>query len=189
MAFYPFAAAVVASGAGLSLQVAPAGATGETIPFRQCYTDSGSLVSGTLYCLSIPLQSGVLVSNITMVIGNTPEVGGTHGAYMLLDNTRKVLAVSADQTLNAWSPANTPLGLAMGAPVTTTYTGRYYVGVYEVATTPSSFAGANTILAGTVGILPVLSGTSNTGLTTPPAVGTVMNALTTFNGDMYAYTS
>jgi len=180
---------ITATGAGLSLQVAPAGATGETIPYRQAYSDSGAVTSGTLYCFAIALPSGTLVSNITFVIGNTAETVGTHGAYCLLDNTRTVKAVSADQTFTAFSPGNTPLTLPMLAPFTTVYTGRYYVCVYEVATTTSSFAGANTILAGVSAIAPVLNGTSNTGLTTPPAVGTVMNALTAFNGDMYAYTS
>lgn len=191
MAFYPFVASPSSpGGAGLSLQVAPTGATGETIPFRECPGDSGSLVSGTLFCFSIALLAATLVSNITMVIGNTAEVGGTHGAYLLIDNTRKVVAVSADQTTNAWAPANTPLTLAMGTPFTTLYTGRYYACVYQVATTPSSFAASsNVILGGVSGILPVLSGTSSAGLTTPPALGSTVAALAAFNGLMYAYTS
>ena len=190
MATMPSAVSGAGTGAGLSLLVAPAGATGETIPFRQAYSDSGALVSGTLYCASVPLPSGTVVSNLTFVIGNTAEAGGTHGAYLLLDNTRTVRAVSADQVgATTWSPANVPLTLPMAAPFTTTYTGRYYVCVYVTATTPPSFAGANTILAGVSGLAGILVGTSNTALTTPPTVGTVVNALTAFNGDFYAYAS
>lgn len=185
---------VTAGGLGalsLPLYAQPYGCTAASMARSQASNTAIAPASGTLCVTSLVIPQYTVVSNLTFVTGGTAETGGTHGWHVLLDSTLKVVAVSADQTGAAvWSPANTPITLAATSAYTTTYTGLYYIGVMVVATGMPTFNGSAGLgTSGAMGQAPVFCGTSSTGQTTPPAIGTTMTALTAASFNFYAYTS
>jgi hypothetical protein len=173
-----------------ALPLEPAGATAVTFPRLQAASASNTLVSGTLYVMQIALPEGLPISGITMVTNTTAKSGGSHGWYVLLDSGRAVRAVSADQTdaATTWGTASTPYPLAVG-PYTTTYAGQFYLGFMCAASSMPKLTGATGPAAGIEAASPVMCGSSSTGLTTPPATGTVMGAITAVNSLFYAWTS
>lgn len=181
----------VQAGAGTGLL--PAGATGQTMADRRLASvGNQTVISGNLNVQAIYLPAGVPVKNITYVTGTTVEVSGAHGWYVLLDSGLVVRAVSADQVATAfWGTASTPVPLSVAAAgYVTTYTGLYYTGVMVAAGTPPSFVSSPSAAAGTPAIAPVLTGTSSTGQTVPPALGAQMTALTgTTTGNFFAFTT
>lgn len=175
----------------------PAQAVAATMPRRQATAISNTLTSGTLYLALITIPGGTTVTNCTMFTATTAKTGGTHGWYVLLDTTFKVVAVTADQTdaATVWGATNTGYPLAFGATFTPTVTANYYVGVmvaqsaggtptFSVSTALSAGLAAATGIAGGV----VQCGTSSTGQTTPPALNATLTTITgaaAFN--LYAY--
>lgn len=147
----------------------------ETVPRILC-TGAGAVTSGTARIMAIPLPAGKTIGHMATIVAGTAEAGGTHGWYALLDNTFKVLAVTADQVgATVWSPINTAIPLAFTAPVVTAYRGIYYAAVSVTATTPpnlASFGGATNTAAVTVA--PQLSGLGPL-QQTPPAIGSTLN--------------
>jgi len=179
-----------AANASLSLYTAPVGATAETMSRASVTGTSSALTSGTLYVMAAGMAKGTAVGNLTFCVRGTAEAGGTHAWYVLLDSGLVVRAVTADQTgAAALGTTNTPFTFATNA-YTTTYGGLFYVGICVVATTmPLMLVGQSTPQA-LSNLSPVLCGSSSAGLTTPPATGTTMGALTGNNGyNFYAYTS
>jgi hypothetical protein len=176
--------------APLSLYQSFSGALAETFP-RIMATTSTPLTSGTLSVCSIGLPKGLAVNNITFGTKGTAMATVTHGWYVLLDSGLVVRAVTADQTTGTWmQTANQLYTLPTTATYTTTYTGVYYVGMMAVATTIGNNGTAGNVPGNWASNSPVLCGLSNTGQTTPPALGATMTAITS-NGNMtlYAYVS
>ena len=165
----------------------PVPAVAATMPLNRAVAQQGAMTSGILYVTSLGMDAGTPVSSCTMFTNVAAKTGGTHGWYVLLDNTRTVVAVTADQTdaATVWGATSTGYPLPWAAPYTATYTGRYYVGVMvaESAGTMPTFSGATPttggIVAGT-GVSGALAyaGSSSTGQTTPPTLGTQMTAIT-----------
>lgn len=177
-------------GMGTSVWTAPAAAQAETFPRILC-SSAQALTSGTLTVTAIALPQYMTLSSIAMSTKGTAKTGGTHGWYVLLDSSRVVRMVTADQTdaATVWGTTNTLYSLATNS-YTTTYTGLYYLGVCVVATGMPNIetAGAGGS-AGVVGAAPILCGTSSTGQTTPPSVGATMGAFTaSVNTTLYGYT-
>jgi hypothetical protein len=176
----------------MNLYLAPTGATAETFPRRWSTTPSSVGSSGTLYVTGIAIPAGVVVNNITFCTSTAAKTGGTHGWYVLLDSSRVVRAVTADQTdaATVWGTINTAYTLATNA-YTTTYSGLYYVGVMvaETAGTMPTFTCLTGQTTVTNSLVPVLTGASSTGQTTPPATGATMTAITPSSREFYAYTS
>lgn len=143
----------------------------ETIPRVLC-SFAQSLTSGTPRIQAIALPAGKSIGHMAAIVGSTAELGGTHGWYALLDNTFKVIAVTADQVGAAvWSPINTPIPLAFTAPALTAYRGIYYAVVCVTATTmPNLAAYAAGTNASAVTPAPALSGLGAL-QNTPPALG------------------
>lgn len=149
---------------------------------------SAATVSGTVYAFSIPVESALTISNLTLV-SLTGEATGTHAWVGLADSTGKVLGVSADNTGATYFAANTAVTTALATPVTTTYTGLYYGFVCVVATTMPTYA-ARTALANVAiaNIAPVFCGTTLTAQTTPVAVGSSLGTITGTAGHaLYCY--
>jgi hypothetical protein len=174
-----------------SLLVAPAGAIAETMPRNMVTATKTAGATGTLYLNAIGLPLNAVVSTITMMTGATPETGGSHGWYALLDSGGTVRAVTADQTGTAAWAANTDVGFAVGTAYTTTYTGLHYVGVCITASGMPTFTGA-AALVNVATIAPQLLGGVAALFSTPPAVGSALPALTTANvssniTNFYAY--
>ena len=168
------------TGANVSLCGAPSGATGVTFDRAMAAaTSAPANAGGTLYVRAIALPSGIAVNNITFIVDSTVQVTGTHGWYVLLDSSRVVRAVSADQTSTVWGTASTPVTLPVSGPAyTTTYSGLYYAGFCTVSATNPVFMGGVTTSSIFTNLPPVLMGTSGTGLSTPPALGATMTAIT-----------
>jgi hypothetical protein len=180
----------------LSILLAPAGALAETYPRVQSITGGGgSMTSGTVYLRAIPLVAGTLISDITFWTAGSVKTGGVHGWYVLCDSTRKVLAVTADQTdaATVWGTANTPYPLPLTSPYTIQTTGLYYIGFMVAETSgsmPTFVVGASLAQAG-MQVAPVLFGnSSSTAQTTPPAVGSTLGGISpNGNYNFYGYVS
>lgn len=170
---------------------APAGAIAETFS-RDLASNSAasSVVSGQATLNNIGLPAGVTVSSISMSTDVTPATGLTHGWYALADQNLKVLGVTADQTSVTWTAASTEYKLPLTAPVTTAYTGLYFVAVCVTATGAPTLCSVGAVRAPLANIAPAFMGQSGTGLTTPPAVGSTLAALTPGGTrGFYAYVS
>jgi hypothetical protein len=178
------------------LALAPSGATGETFTRTMGTTYLSSLTSEQVYVSAIPLPVGLTVNNISLQLGNAQftVVDVTHGWYALLDSSRIVRAVSADQTSGNWGPgsANSPVTLSVSASnYATTYAGLYYIALCITFTGSSGeFVAGPASIGGVGGVAPILSGTSSASQTSPPVTGTTMGSITNVPADrFYAYTS
>lgn len=172
------------------LALAPSTTVAETIP-RALAGESVTIatVSGTIYMQALYIPANTVVNNITVVTGSTASSNDvTINWSALCDNTRHVLAVSANATAQL-TPAGFLNTLAMSAAFTTTYSGLYYV-AYTVGatTTQPTVCGVTSAGTETTKIVPILCGTSATsGTSTPPAVATQLGAITATANDIYAY--
>lgn len=151
--------------------VANLGITGtiaETMPREICPEVNTTVptASGTLFMQAIYLKAGQLVSNITISSATTAAGTPTAGRVGLYDASRNLRATSADQTTTAWA-ANTVKTLAMTTPYRVPTSGLYYIGFYMTATTVITMKGGTAKIGGQLASqVPILHGTSTTGLTT-----------------------
>jgi hypothetical protein len=144
------------------------GAIAETIPREICPEVNTTVptASGTLFMQAIYLKAGQLVSNITVSSATTAAGTPTAGRVGLYDGSRNLRATSADQTTTAWA-ANTVKTLAMTTPYRVPTSGLYYIGFYMTATTVITMKGGTAKTGGQLAsAVPILHGTSSTGLTT-----------------------
>jgi hypothetical protein len=151
----------------------PAGIIDENVPSRLA-SGTATIESGKLQLHgNFVVPAGVTVSNVTYCSGTQAAVEPTHWWFCVVElSTLKIRAVSADQTTTAWA-AKTVMPLAMGTPWTPTEDTAVYTGILMVATTLVNIvSGAAT--AEWMKRKPSFGGTSNTGLTTPLAVGTAV---------------
>ena len=170
-----------------SICSSPFPATAETFPRMLC-TASQTPVSGRLQASSIPLPIGMDIASLTFCTGTGAISGLAHGWYVLMDNTCKVLAVTADQTSSAWGAAQTPVSLMLTSPFTTTYSGHYYAGWMAAAdTVVNAMAVSPPVNSGLTAALPVLCGTYGSGLTVPPDPGSVLTLTADPSWSLYAY--
>lgn len=143
--------------------------------------------SGTLNLTAVFIPANTVVNKINCVTGTTGSTGVTHNWAVLADLNLKVLAVSADNTTTDLV-ASTVQSYTLTSPFTTTYGGLYYAGVM-IATGTTQPTWQGTIQTGTTvqNIAPKVAGSSNTGATTPVAVGATLTAVTTTVGNVYFY--
>ena len=160
----------------------------ETMPRETCpevNTTAGA--TGTLFMQAIYLKAGQLVSNITIASATTAIGTPTNQFYALYDANRNLLAQSANQTTTAWA-ANTVRTLAMTTPYRVPTSGLYYIGLLQVATTIATIKGGTAKTGGQLaGAVPILHGTSTTGLTT--ALPNPAAAITVGTASIYASVS
>ena len=153
-----------------------AGTLAESIPRVIAGANLAALTSGTLFMQAIYLRAGQLVSNISFFSGTTAAGTPANSIFALYDANRNLLAQSANQTTLAWA-ASTVRTLAMTTPYRITVSGLYYCAILGTATTINSLVGVTAAAAaGFPGMVPILCGTSNTGLTT--SVPNPANAIT-----------
>lgn len=151
--------------------VASLGITGtiaETMPRETCPEVNTTVptASGTLFMQAIYLKAGQLVSNITISSATTAAGTPTGGRVGLYDASRNLRATSADQGSTAWA-ANTVKTLAMTTPYRVPTSGLYYIGFFMAATTVITMKGGTAKTGGQLASsVPILHGTSSTGLTT-----------------------
>jgi hypothetical protein len=145
----------------------PSGAIAETMPRDTCpEVNTTAAATGTLFLQAIYLRAGQLVSSISIWAATTAAATPTNKFFALYDSNRNLLAQSANDTTAAWA-ANTVKTLAMTTPYRVPVTGLYYIGLLQVATTIATIKGGTAKTSGTLAAaVPVLHGTSSTGLTT-----------------------
>jgi hypothetical protein len=160
------------------LYLAHSGALAETFPRYLADSSSGTAATGIVYCAAIPLQKGVVVTNINFVTNSASEGTGTHGWFALLDSTLHVLAVSADQTGASFFTGSTLFTIAMGAAYTVATSGLFYLAQSVTASTMpnwTGFGGATSLTGLNATAGPVLYGTAGT-QNAPPAVNAQLNS-------------
>lgn len=144
------------------------GVFAETMPREICPEVNTAVpnASGTLYLQAILLTAGQTVSNIAISSATTAAGTPTNYFFALYDGSRALKAVSANQTTTAWA-ANTLKTLAMTTPYKVPTTGLYYIGLMVTATTVPTTKGGTAKTGGQLSSqVPILHGTSTTGLTT-----------------------
>lgn len=130
---------------GITRYTGPAGGTSgfclaETFPRWNGYEDL-AIPSGDLVLTAVYLPAGVTMSKLGWVSGATAAVTPTHQWMGLYDDKFNQLATTADGTTSAiaahtayqYDIAETASGAA--SSFTTTYSGRYYIGILVVAST------------------------------------------------------
>lgn len=167
----------------------PTGVFAETHPRQLCPETNtvAPTASGTLFMQGIYLYAGQLVSNISISSATTAAGTPTNYFFALYDSARALKAVSANQTTTAWA-ANTMKTLAMTTPYRVPTSGLYYIGIMMTATTIITTKGGPARTGGQLaGQVPILHGTSSTGLTT--AMPDPAAAITVGTVQMYAAVS
>jgi len=166
----------------------PVGITGTELGVANASTMSLSdvaatpltVVTATIHCSAIALPQNLVVNNLgTLVVGAGVAVTGFWLA--LLDAGLKVRAVTGNlTTLVAGYQTQALTGPASGG-FTTGYAGLYYIALGNTFTTTAPTVGAGPTMPSVAAASgpPVLCGTSSTAASaTPPAIGTVLGALT-----------
>lgn len=151
----------------------PDAAEYETFP-RTFQAANVTLTSGRLHMVAIWLPEGKTLNSITFLSGGTGATTPTVQRFGLFDSARVLLAKTLDDGTTAWS-ATTPKTLALTASFTTTYEGLHYLGILVAAATPNNIRG---IGGGSdiTGLVPILSGSADTGLTDMPATAAALSA-------------
>jgi hypothetical protein len=169
-----------------ALALAPTGAEAETFSRAYPYAlNAAVVVSGRMTLTAVYLPTGATVSTISYLSGTTALSGGTAQWFALYNSSRVLLAQTADDTSTAWG-SNTVKTLTLASPVTTTYSGLYYLGINVTASTVPTFI-TTPASSVAVAVVPILSGSADTGLTTTaPATATTITARTEVP---YAYCS
>lgn len=171
---------------------APTGATAQTVDRDKVGGATGNFVSGTLYLRAFQARGGTVFNNLN-VVSIAVETLGTHAWGAILDDQFLVQGVSADNTGAApFAGSGTVVTFAVtnGGTYTAPYDGIYYAGVCASFTGTAPTIAASGLATGISAIAPARWGTSNTGLSTPPALLTQMTAVSG-NGsyNFYAWTT
>ena len=169
-----------------AVRYSPAGALGTTMDRRTVASAAlPAVASGTLRLTAIWLAKGAVVTSATYVAG-TAATALTNRWFSLFDASRNLLKTTADNTA-AWSA-----GAALTIPFSSTYTvpadGLYYVGITEVATTPTALRGMGGS-SNAIGIPPILNGDSSSGLTNAASTPATAAAITASGSIPFAYVS
>lgn len=144
---------------------APTGYKAESVPRTLAGVNIAG-TSGTLFMQAIWLPAGTVINNLHTMSGTTASATQTNRWMALYDQNRNLIQQTANQTTTVLA-ANTIYTAALSPSYTTTYSGIYYIGFMTAATTTNSWIGVT--VAGNAairGLTPILTGTSNTGLTT-----------------------
>jgi len=170
----------------------------QTMPYEKT-TGTPTASTGVMDLSAIYLPIGATITSINYINNTTAEATGTHLWFALYDDGRgsstagqlACLGQTPDQTGAAAFGASVNLGLSLISPVTTTYSGIYYVAFMCAAGTLPNLTGitrastASIQLAASAGAL--LSGTAGSGLTT--TAPNPSGAITASNRTQYAYLS
>lgn len=149
--------------------------------------NANMLSTGRLSLVAISLAKGQVVTSISWLSATTALSVGSNQWFGIFGSDRVMKKVTGDDTSTAWA-ANTVKTLNLSSTYTATYTGLYYIGICVVATTvPTLRVNSNNV--NLTGIAPILSGTSDTGLTNPASCPSTAAALTAVANVPYGYVS
>lgn len=139
--------------------------------------------TGVPLLVTINLPVGTLVSNISLLAGTTAATNPTHWWFVLVDSSRYVRAVTADQTTTAWSGTAGARTLAVGTPYLITTKEVWRIGGMMVADTLPTLEGVGNTRSELRDLAPAqVQKTADSGLTTAPSLGTQFGALGTPGG-------
>jgi hypothetical protein len=164
----------------------PTGAIASSIPRNVPMNAAGSITSGRLRVVGLPLTAGQTVTSLTFLSGSAAAASPTHWWFSLHNPALALCRQTADQLTAAW-PAATLMTLALSSPYVAPSTGLYYAGLMVAATTTPTIVGAAPMNAALMPVVPILTGDSTTGLTTtaPNPAG----ALTAVQAEIWCYAS
>lgn len=166
----------------------PTGALVETVPREEATTNGNMLTSGRLQMVAIGLWAGLTITSISFVSSTTALSAGTNQWFGLFNSSREALRLTVDDTTTAWA-ARSVKTLALTSQYVVPTTGLYYLGVMVAATTVPTLA-CNPLLHADIGqIAPILTGSSTTTLTTPPALPFTAAAINSNLNRPYAWVS
>lgn len=168
---------------GFSRSLLPTNALFETMPRVNASAANVTVTSGTERGTAIYLLAGTVIASVTFISGSTAMVTPTNQYFALRDSSGTVLAVTADDTTNAWG-ANAAKTLALSYTVPTS--GWYYLCRNISATTAPTMSGI-TMPSGVSGLAPYRAASFGS-RTTPPTVGSTV-APTSSTGAEYGYVS
>jgi len=153
--------------AGLWLASQPTGALGATGDRALVNGNNLSILSyGGLHLSSIVLPAGLTITNISFVSGSTALTGGTYQWFGIFTDALNIGRLTADATSAAW-PANTAKTLALTSAYVTPYAGLYFLGASCTTGGGPTLTGYGYSALTHIGLSPVLSGLSSSGVTTP----------------------
>ena len=159
----------------------------QTVPWELTNSSGGLAATGVMLLSAIYLNANLKISNINAATANTAANTPTHFWFALYDDGRgssvagqvALLAQTADQ-LTAAIPTSTNIGLALSSPITTQYSGIYYIGAMVAAsvtvpTWATATSGATLPSTFQIGNGTLISGTAGSSLTTsaPNPSGTI----------------
>jgi hypothetical protein len=170
-----------------TLRTSPTGALAVTLDRRLITgTVVPALTSGTLRLTAVWLPKGTVVTNLTYLCG-TAATTLTNRWFALFDASRVLLRTTADNTAT-WS-AGSALTLALSSTYTVPADGLYYVGICEVATTPTALRGIASSTGAGIAIAPILNGDSTAALTNAASTPSTAAAITANGNIPFAYVS
>jgi hypothetical protein len=161
------------------------GESGESVPRR--LLNNGAIAmggTGVIVLAAVYLPANVSVGYLSYLTGGTAAVTPTHQWMGLFDKSLSMLAKTADATTTAiaanqvYNNAIATIASGASSTFTTTYSGRYFVGLSVSASTMptlTGFSGQATAL-GSV-LIPALNGTSST-QAAPPSFSYTAGAIT-----------
>lgn len=161
----------------------------ETIPAYTA-TTAYTPASGDLFIWPVDLAVGQSVGHVGYVTSTTAG-NPIHQWACVVDNTYTVRAVSADGG-TATLAASTWTSVPMTSAYVPSYSGRHFLGVAITGGTEATICATSAgplvaMITGSGAPNPVLGGQSNTGVTTPLAVGTVVTTPTATADVPYMY--
>lgn len=172
---------------GSALRYAPSAALAVTLDRRLVTgTVVPALTSGTLRMTAIWLAKGTVVTNLTYLAG-TAATSLTNRWYAFFDAARNLLRTTADNTsaFNGGSSLTLPLSSSYTVPAD----GIYYVGICEVATTPTALRGIASTTGAAIALPPILNGDSTASLTNAASTPSTAAAISANGNIPFAYVS
>ena len=175
-------AAAGSSSPVIGCYIPPSGIVYESYPRQLGSASVTTLATGKLTLCAVYLPAGVTIS--TLAAWFLTAIGSpTHWWFGLYDNNRVQLATTADQTSTPSGTGVVSLAIATVAggaasSFTTTYSGLHYIGVMVAATGVPSQLVYPSEGVGVMSAVPVVTGTSDTGQTIPPAFPHTAAAIT-----------
>lgn len=163
----------------------PTNSLGETCP-RPGANNANNRTSGVVYCAGgIMLRAGRTYSAVTFVSVAASVTPTNSWAGIARQSDRVILAISP--TNNAVWAAATARTYTFTSPYTPKKDEPVYVFLMQQAGTPATIGGAGIATSAMSNVAPILSGSSSTGQTAPPAVGAALAALTAAGSIDWAY--
>lgn len=124
---------------------------------------TGVPTTGDILATIVPLQEGMVVTNLHMMVGGTAAGTPTAGFLALYDTAATPALMEQTAGFGALAlPANTLISRALNRPVQIPITGAYYVAFSSTATTLNNLIGinlGNAIVSTGLSGQPILTGT------------------------------